>query len=53
MQRIGRLWTLTGRHRSLEDELDSIEHVTLEDLRMLLDAFPVRAVMAGRLLPTG
>ncbi len=51
MQRIGRLWTLTGTHRTLEDELDRIERVTLADLRSMLEAFPVRAVMGGRLLP--
>jgi len=53
MQRIGRLWTLTGTHRTLEDELDRIERVTLADIRSLLDAFSLRAVMAGRLLPGG
>ncbi|MEM7622272.1 MAG: pitrilysin family protein, partial [Planctomycetota bacterium] len=33
MQRIGRIWTLTGEYRSLDDELERIAAVTASDVR--------------------
>jgi predicted Zn-dependent peptidase len=39
MQRIGRLWSALGIHRSLEQELERINAVTLDDLRALQSDF--------------
>jgi predicted Zn-dependent peptidase len=51
MQRIGAQWTLMRRHTTLEEELERIRSVTLDDLREVARAFPVRPVTEGRLLP--
>lgn len=51
MQRLGRLWTMQGRYRSLEEELERIQSVTLGDLRGLCAAFPFTPRTVGRLLP--
>jgi predicted Zn-dependent peptidase len=51
MQRIGRLWTYLQRHRPLEEELEQINRVTLDDLRAVAAAFPLRPTTTGRLLP--
>ncbi|MFM9994358.1 MAG: M16 family metallopeptidase [Phycisphaerales bacterium] len=51
MQRIGRLWTYLGRYTTLDEELTRINRVTLDDLRGVAAAFPLRPVTAGRLLP--
>jgi predicted Zn-dependent peptidase len=51
MQRIGRLWTYLKRHTPLEDELERINRVTLDDLRALAAAYPLRPTTVGRLLP--
>jgi predicted Zn-dependent peptidase len=51
MQRIGRLWTYLRRHRTLEEELARINQVTLDELREVARAFPLRPTTTGRLLP--
>jgi predicted Zn-dependent peptidase len=51
MQRIGRFWTYLRQYRTLEDELDRINAVTLKDLREVGEAFPIMPVTVGRRLP--
>lgn len=51
MQRIGRLWTALGRYRTLDQELDRINAVTIDEMRRVAAAFPLRPVTVGRLLP--
>lgn len=51
MHRLGRLWTYLGRYATLEEELDRLAAVTLHDLRAVHDAFPLKPVTVGRLLP--
>lgn len=53
MQRLGRIWNYLGRYRSLEEELELINAVTLDDLRAVREAFPMRPMTVGRLLPEG
>jgi predicted Zn-dependent peptidase len=51
MHRLGRLWLHLGQHRPLEQELDRINAVTLDDLRSVYAAFPIRPTLVGRMLP--
>lgn len=51
MQRLGRLWTMTGRYMPLEDELKLISSVTLDDLRSVCDAYPLSNCTLGKMLP--
>jgi predicted Zn-dependent peptidase len=51
MQRLGRQWTYLGKYTTLEEELDRINAVTLKDMREVAEAFPLRPVTTGRLLP--
>lgn len=51
MQRLGRQWTYLARHRTLEEELERINAVTVRDVRDVLDAFPIAAMSVGRMLP--
>jgi len=51
MMRIGALWTQLGLHRTLEDEMATIERLTLDDLRNTLAAFPPAPILAARLVP--
>ncbi|MBX3364804.1 MAG: insulinase family protein [Phycisphaeraceae bacterium] len=51
MQRLGRIWTSLHEYRTLESELERINAVTLDDLRTLLDAFPLSRRTVGILLP--
>ncbi len=51
MHRIGRLWTLLGEYRTLEEELEQINRVTLDDLRAVAAAYPISNMTFGRLLP--
>lgn len=51
MQRIGRLWTYLARHTTLEEELDRINRVTLDEVREVAAAFPLRPATVGRLIP--
>ncbi|MHC4209803.1 MAG: M16 family metallopeptidase [Planctomycetota bacterium] len=52
MHRLGRLWTFTGEYRSLEQELERINAVTLDDLRAVYGEFPFRPTVHGHLRPT-
>ncbi|MBX3324214.1 MAG: insulinase family protein [Phycisphaeraceae bacterium] len=51
MQRIGRQWLAHGRHRSLEEELERIESVTIDDLREVASLYPFTQRTTGRLIP--
>jgi len=51
MQRLGRLWTYLGEYITLERELDQIRAVTLADMRATAEAFPIKPVTTGRLVP--
>jgi predicted Zn-dependent peptidase len=51
MQRLGRLWTMTGTYLPLEDELAKIESVTIDDLKAVCDAYPLDRCTLGRLVP--
>ena len=52
MQRLGRQWLYLGEYTTLEEELDRINAVTLDQLRDTANAFPLRPVTVGRLLPS-
>jgi predicted Zn-dependent peptidase len=49
MRRLGRVWTYTGGYRSLDEELARINAVTLNDLRAVSEAFPIRPLAIGHL----
>jgi predicted Zn-dependent peptidase len=51
MQRLGRMQTTLGRHVPLEDELASINAVSLDEIARVADAWPTQPVVMGRLLP--
>lgn len=51
MHRLGRQWTYLGAYRPLEEDLSRIGAVTLDDLRSVYEAFPLRPTTVGRLLP--
>jgi predicted Zn-dependent peptidase len=51
MQRIGRLWSSLGAYRSLEDELDRINAVTIDGLRSLCASFDPMPRLVGTLGP--
>lgn len=51
MQRIGRDWLYRGEHRTLEDELATIEAVTLDDLRRVHETYPLKPGTVARLVP--
>jgi predicted Zn-dependent peptidase len=51
MRRLGQLWTYLGEYRSLEDELERINRVTLEELRRVAAAWPLQPIVTGRLTP--
>ncbi len=51
MRRLGQLWTYFGEYRSLEDELARINAVTLSDLRTVAEAYPLKPLVTGRLVP--
>lgn len=51
MQRLGRLWTYLREHRTLEEELNAINAVTLDDIRELGEAFPMNVRAFGRMMP--
>lgn len=53
MHRLGRLWTTTAQYRPLEAELERIKKVTLDDLRAVAAAYPIRPVTVGKLVPKG
>ncbi len=43
MQELAYTWVAEGRVRSIQDEMDQIEAVTMDDVRRALDRFPVTA----------
>ena len=51
MRRLGQMWTYMGEYRSLEEELARIDAVTLQDLRAVHEAFPIRPRVIGQLTP--
>lgn len=51
MQRIGRHWAALGEHRTLEEELERINSVTLDHLRELLGEFSPTPRLIGTLGP--
>ncbi|MEX0876782.1 MAG: pitrilysin family protein [Phycisphaerales bacterium] len=51
MQRLGRLWTMTGQYMPLEEELEKIESITIDDLRAVCDQYPIDRCTLGRLVP--
>ncbi|USN98951.1 MAG: insulinase family protein [Phycisphaeraceae bacterium] len=53
MQRIGRLWAALQYHRSLEEELERINSVTLDNLRNLYAEMSPMPRLVGTLCPAG
>ncbi|MCR9076379.1 MAG: hypothetical protein NXI07_10120, partial [bacterium] len=51
MQRLGRLWTMTGQYMPLEEELDKIESITIDSLRELCDRYSIDRCTLGRIIP--
>lgn len=51
MQRLGRLWTMTGQYMPLEQELEKIEAITLDALKELCDQYPIDRCTLGKLIP--
>ncbi|MFG0300602.1 MAG: M16 family metallopeptidase [Phycisphaerales bacterium JB047] len=51
MQRLGRLWTMTGQYRPLEEELAKIESITIKDLQDLCDQYPLDRCTLGKMIP--
>ena len=51
MHRIGRQWSYLGEHIPIETELARIEAVTLDDLRDVAQAYPIKPITTGRLMP--
>lgn len=51
MQRLGRLWTMTGQYQPLEAELKEIEAITINDLRDLCDRYPIERCTLGKMIP--
>lgn len=51
MQRVGRQWLAHKSYRSLEDELERIRAITIDDLKAVAEAFPLKPRTLGRLLP--
>lgn len=43
MQALGMAWTYLGTYRSVDDELNAFEAVTLEKIREVLDQYPINA----------
>jgi predicted Zn-dependent peptidase len=52
MQRLGRLWTYTGEYRSLDEELERINAVTLDDVIAVGRAYPWAPRVTGHLCPS-
>ncbi|MBX3386913.1 MAG: insulinase family protein [Phycisphaeraceae bacterium] len=51
MQRLGRQWMTLGRYSTLDEELARLNAVRVDDVRSLLDQFPLRPRTIGRMLP--
>ena len=52
MQRLGKQWTYLASYRTLEEELDAINAVTMNDIHALCEAFPLKPRTVGRLAPS-
>jgi predicted Zn-dependent peptidase len=51
MRRLGALWLYRGRYASLEEELASIERLTVDDLRSVIRDFPLRPTLRALVSP--
>lgn len=51
MRRLGTIWTYRREYRTLEQELERINAVTLDDLRAVHKDFPITPLVVGRLTP--
>lgn len=51
MQRLGRLWTYMGEYTTLDEELERINKVSLGDLRLVAEAYPIKPSTIGTLEP--
>jgi predicted Zn-dependent peptidase len=51
MQRLGRLWTMTGAYQPLEDEMSKIEAISIDSLRALCDQYPIDNCTLGKMIP--
>jgi predicted Zn-dependent peptidase len=51
MQRLGRTWASLGKHSTLDEEIARIQSVSLDDVRSVLEAFPLTTPTLGRLVP--
>jgi predicted Zn-dependent peptidase len=51
MRRLGGVLTVQGRYSSLEEEMATIEALTVRDLRAYLDAYPFDPVVVGQAMP--
>ncbi|VTS06931.1 M16 family metallopeptidase [Tuwongella immobilis] len=51
MQSIASAWTYTGEYRDVDTELSRYDAVTLEQVRQVLDEFPLTVATTLRLLP--
>jgi predicted Zn-dependent peptidase len=51
MQRLGRQWMYRPEYTTLEEELERVNAVTLDDVRSLIEHFPLRPRTVGRMLP--
>lgn len=52
MQRLGRLQTTLGIYRSLEEDLEAIDAITLDDLRDVADAWPTTPRVTAQMVPS-
>jgi len=51
MQRLGRLWLACGKYQSLEDEIEIINSITVNDIKDLIDRYPLDACTLGKMIP--
>lgn len=51
MFRLGRLWTYLGTYSPLEQELDRLLKVSLTDLREAYNAYPIKPITIGTMVP--
>ncbi len=51
MQAIGMAWAYLGKYRSVDDELQAFDAVTLDAIRQVLDRYPIDQVTAQALGP--
>ena len=48
---LGAAWTYLGRYRSIDDELNDYDAVTLDSIRAVLDRYPLTATATLALGP--